>query len=95
MLLIGIVKITSIQIILLAILIGFNNVLMMEVITKMKTELDQIMMLEEALTEKQFKTLQDILYFYKDFEEELYNYPDPKTLFTETQREIFQLFDIQ
>lgn len=67
----------------------------MEVITKMKTELDQIMMLEEALTEKQFKTLQNILYFYKDFEEELYNYPPPETLFTQTQREIFQLFDIQ
>jgi hypothetical protein len=43
------------------------------------------------LTEKEFETLSNILYFYKDFEEELYEYPDPTTLFTKT---IFKLFDI-
>jgi hypothetical protein len=52
-------------------------------------------MVQEAksveLTEKEFETLSNILYFYKDFEMELYEYPDPKTLFTKT---IFKLFDI-
>jgi len=59
-------------------------------------------MIEEALTDKQLTTLRDILYHYlrdilyhyKEFQEELYDYPEPDTLFTQTQRELFTLFDI-
>jgi hypothetical protein len=56
--------------------------------------LDEVLMIEEALTDKQLTTLRDILYHYKEFQEELYNYPEPDTLFTKTQRELFTLFDI-
>ena len=52
-------------------------------------------MIEEALTDKQLTTLRDILYHYKEFQEELYDYPEPDTLFTQTQRELFTLFDIK
>lgn len=48
----------------------------------------------QLFTEKQFKTLQDMLYSYKEFQEELYNYPAPETLFTQTQRELFEILDI-
>jgi hypothetical protein len=58
------------------------------------TMLDEVLMIEEALTDKQLTTLHDILYHYKEFQEELYNYPEPDTLFTKTQRELFTLFDI-
>ena len=34
-------------------------------------------------------------YFYKEFESELYNYPPEDTLFTKTQRELFDIFDIK
>jgi len=56
--------------------------------------LDKVLMIEEALTDKQLTTLRDMLYHYKEFQEELYNYPEPDTLFTKTQRELFTLFDI-
>jgi len=38
--------------------------------------------------------LRDMLYHYKEFQEELYNYPEPDTLFTKTQQELFTLLDI-
>jgi hypothetical protein len=46
------------------------------------------------LTDKQLLGLQDMLQHYKEFQEELYKYPDPQTLFTQTQFELFSLFDI-
>ena len=58
------------------------------------TMLDKVLMIEEALTDKQLTTLRDMLYHYKEFQEELYNYPEPDTLFTKTQQELFTLFDI-
>jgi len=51
-------------------------------------------MIEEALTDKQLTALRDMLYHYKEFHEELYDYPEPDTLFTQTQRELFTLLDI-
>ena len=46
------------------------------------------------LTDKQLLGLQDMLQHYKEFQEELYDYPEPDTLFTQTQRELFTLLDI-
>ena len=59
------------------------------------TMLDKVLMTEELLNEKQLNALRDILYFYKEFENELYNYPPEDTLFTKTQRELFDIFDIK
>ena len=59
------------------------------------TMLDKVLMVEELLNEKQLNALRDILYFYKEFENELYNYPPEDTLFTKTQRELFDIFDIK
>lgn len=47
------------------------------------------------LTDKQLLALEDILSVYKEFENEKYNYPDEDTLFTQTQRELFTIFNIQ
>ncbi len=66
---------------------------MMELITE--TMLDTVLTMEEILTEKQLLALRDILYFYKEFELELYDYPPEDTLFTQTQRELFDIFDIK
>ena len=60
-----------------------------------QTMLDKVLMAEELLNEKQLNALRDILYFYKEFENELYNYPPEDTLFTKTQRELFDIFDIK
>ena len=60
-----------------------------------QTLLDKVLMVEELLNEKQLNALRDILYFYKEFENELYNYPPEDTLFTKTQRELFDIFDIK
>jgi hypothetical protein len=57
--------------------------------------LDTVLTIEEILTEKQLAALQDILHFYKEFELELYDYPSEDTLFTKTQRELFDIFDIK
>jgi hypothetical protein len=46
------------------------------------------------LTDKQLLGLQDMLQHYKEFQEELYKYPEPNTLFTQTQFDLFSLFDI-
>jgi hypothetical protein len=74
-------------------LIGFKSVKMMEPTTE--TMLDTVLTIEEILTEKQLTALRDIMYFYKEFELELYNYPPEDTLFTKTQRELFDIFDIK
>ena len=74
-------------------LIGFNFAKMMELITE--TMLDTVLTMEEILTEKKLLALRDILYFYKEFELELYEYPQEDTLFTKTQRELFDIFDIK
>jgi hypothetical protein len=66
---------------------------MMELTTE--TMLDTVLTMEEILTEKQLTALRDILYFYKEFELELYEYPPEDTLFTKTQRELFDIFDIK
>jgi hypothetical protein len=57
--------------------------------------LDTVLTIEEILTEKQLTALRDIMYFYKEFELELYDYPPEDTLFTKTQRELFDIFDIK
>jgi len=61
----------------------------------MENLLDIVMGIEEVLTEKQLVALRNILSFYKEFELELYNFPPENTLFTETQRELFQIFEIE
>lgn len=61
----------------------------------MQTLLDKVLMVEELLNEKQLNALRDILYSYKEFQQELYDYPPEDTLFTQTQRELFDIFDIQ
>ena len=66
---------------------------MMELTTE--TMIDTVLTMEEILTEKQLTALRDILYFYKEFELELYDYPSEDTLFTKTQRELFDIFDIK
>ena len=60
----------------------------------MKTLLDKVLMTEELLNEKQLLALRDMLSHYKEFQLELYNYPTEDTLFTKSQREIFEIFDI-
>ena len=60
-----------------------------------ETMIDTVLTIEEVLTEKQLLALRDILYFYKEFELELYEYPPEDTLFTQTQRELFDIFDIK
>jgi hypothetical protein len=57
--------------------------------------LDTVMTIEDILTEKQLLVLQDMLYVYKELQEEVHNYPEPDTLFTKTQFELFDLFDIK
>lgn len=57
--------------------------------------LDSVLTIEEVLTEKQLTALRDIMYFYKEFELELYDYPPEDTLFTKSQRELFDIFDIK
>jgi len=74
-------------------LTGFKSVKMKELITE--TMLDTVLTIEEILTEKQLTALRDIMYFYKEFELELYDYPPEDTLFTKTQRELFDIFDIK
>lgn len=61
----------------------------------MQTLLDKVLMTEELLNEKQLNALRDILYFYKEFQQELYEYPAEDTLFTKAQRELFDIFDIK
>lgn len=56
---------------------------------------DKPMELTEVFNEKEFKTLQDMILFYKEFQSELYDYPEENTLFTETQRKLFSAFDVE
>jgi len=60
-----------------------------------KTMIEQVLLIEDILTEKQIAALQDMILFYKEFQMELYDSPSEDTLFTKTQRELFQLFDIK
>jgi len=60
-----------------------------------ETMIDTVLMTEELLNEKQLTALRDMLYHYKEFQMELYNYPEENTLFTQSQREIFDIFDIK
>lgn len=60
----------------------------------MKTLLDKVLMTEELLNEKQLLALRDMLYVYKDLQKEVHDYPSEDTLFTQSQREVFEIFDI-
>jgi hypothetical protein len=60
----------------------------------MKTMLDKVLMVEELLNEKQLNALRDMLDVYKELQKEVHNYPPEDTLFTQTQREIFEIFDV-
>lgn len=44
---------------------------------------------------KEFQTISEILLFYKEFQEDLYDYPDPKTLFTATMLKLFNTFEVK
>lgn len=47
------------------------------------------------LTEKEYQTLQEMLEFYKEFQQNLYdNHDEPERLFTSTQRSLFEFFDL-
>jgi len=63
--------------------------------TNLNTMLDKVLMAEELLTEKQLTALRDMLYVYKDLQNEVHNYPPEDTLFTKTQFEIFDIFNIK
>ncbi len=58
------------------------------------TEMETILNLQDCLTEKQLTALRDMVEFYRDFEEELYDYPPEENLFTRSQLELFQIFDV-
>ena len=47
------------------------------------------------LTEEQIKELKRMLEFYREFQNELYEYPEPDTLFTKTQRNLFKQFGVE
>ena len=63
--------------------------------TNTNTMLDKVLMVEELLNEKQLAALRDMLYVYKGLQSEVHNYPPEDTLFTKTQFEIFDIFDIK
>ena len=48
-----------------------------------------------TFTEKELTTIQNMMEFYKDFQQELYGYPEPENLFTETQRNLFKQFGVE
>lgn len=58
-----------------------------------KQLLEKVLLIEEILNEKQLNALRDIIYVYKDLQKEVHNYPSEDTLFTKTQREVFEIFD--
>jgi hypothetical protein len=60
-----------------------------------QTLLNKVLMIEELLNEKQLTALRDMLYVYKELQSEVHNYPPEDTLFTKTQFEIFDIFDIK
>jgi len=61
----------------------------------MKNMLETVLLIEDILSEKQLSSLTDMLQHYREFQEELYNYPPEDTLFTKSQQELFQIFDIR
>ena len=58
------------------------------------TEMETILNLQDCLTEKQLTALRGMVEFYRDFQEELYDYPAEENLFTRSQLELFQIFDV-
>ena len=50
--------------------------------------------MELKLTENQYQALFDMVDFYRDFQNDLYDSPAVETLFTETQRELFEIFQL-
>ena len=56
--------------------------------------IDTVFSVEEIFTEKQLLALRDMLFAYKEFQLELYNYPKENTLFTKTQLELFSIFNV-
>ena len=50
-------------------------------------------MINLELTEKQFVELINIVDTYRDLQNEIYDSPNPNTLFTESQREMFSLME--
>lgn len=63
---------------------------MMDSLTQMET----ILKLEDSLTARQHYSLVEMVQFYRDFNEENYDYPPEENLFTAAQRELFQIFDV-
>lgn len=57
--------------------------------------IDTVFSMDEVFTEKQLLALRDMLLVYKEFQLELYNYPEENTLFTKTQQELFSVFDVE
>jgi len=45
-------------------------------------------------TDQEYDQLTEILQFYREHQEELYDHPDPETLFTKAQRSLFKKFEI-
>lgn len=60
-----------------------------------QTMLDKVLMTEELLNQKQLTALRDMLHVYKELQNEVHNYPPEDTLFTQTQFQIFEIFDIK
>lgn len=50
--------------------------------------------MELSLTEEQYQTLADMVDFYRDFQNDLYDSPEAETLFTKTQRQLFEIFQL-
>jgi hypothetical protein len=61
----------------------------------MKNMLETVLLIEDILSEKQLSSLTDMLQHYREFQEELYDYPPEHTTFTKSQLELFQIFDIR
>ena len=57
-------------------------------------EMETVLNLQDCMTEKQLTALRDMVEFYRDFQEELYDYPAEENLFTQSQLELFQIFDV-
>lgn len=61
----------------------------------MKNMLETVLLIEDILSEEQLSSLTDMLQHYREFQEELYDYPPEQTTFTKSQLELFQIFDIR
>ena len=61
----------------------------------MKNMLETVLLIEDILSEEQLSSLTDMLQHYREFQEELYDYPPEQTTFTKSHLELFQIFDIR